>query len=534
VATLLGTGLISFFIVIFTLGMLILTLMVVRLDCELGRTDGYIGDLLIVLLASVGITLLGMVGILFALRGRKVALRRSSGDRHSFLSAWAQRLRRVVARGLIADETKWRIALGRGKILPHIEAINGPRVAGLRIGVGKDADRVISFLEKHKYAMLRQTIPDEREHPEAVNLITEPTVGWYGAKYVVYVPWNDRLAEKDIQTQTLLTERLAKQIAGTGTEWIAGLEENYAPVLLSMLSDRGAQHYFAVGATGAGKSWFVRSAIAQLAMSPNNKFVLIDVSEKQGEGFGEVIPNFSNLIGPVALDMDTARAALIWLREEMTRRFAIRKQASRIIVWIDELPSLKDDEQCVALVKSLVTKGRACDYHIIMCSQHITEETLGKFAGLIKANVMGRAAFAIGTLAGSVESIYDSRARHLLVPGDCYVRHPNMPATRIQASYFPDSFLKSYWQLGPPMLKEWPHIEFKESGSYAGNGFTAEQVSTAVQIRLAGRRAKQVKGYGRTIIQAETGVNQYQSTKLVEFADQILNKLMQIKIGSRK
>ena len=60
---------ISFFVAIFVQGMLILVLTAFRIDYELGRADGFIGDLLIVLLASVGVALLGMVGIVICTVG---------------------------------------------------------------------------------------------------------------------------------------------------------------------------------------------------------------------------------------------------------------------------------------------------------------------------------------------------------------------------------------------------------------------------------------------------------------------------------
>lgn len=54
---------INFFIVIFILGTLILTLTAFRIDNELK------GDLVIIHLAGVGITLLGMVGIVICTVG---------------------------------------------------------------------------------------------------------------------------------------------------------------------------------------------------------------------------------------------------------------------------------------------------------------------------------------------------------------------------------------------------------------------------------------------------------------------------------
>lgn len=60
---------INFFGVIFILGLMILALAICRIDNELGRMDGYIGDLFVILLASGGITLLGMVGIVICTVG---------------------------------------------------------------------------------------------------------------------------------------------------------------------------------------------------------------------------------------------------------------------------------------------------------------------------------------------------------------------------------------------------------------------------------------------------------------------------------
>jgi hypothetical protein len=54
---------ISFFIAIFILGLIILALAAFRIDYAMGRADGFVGDVLIILFASFAVSLLGMVGI---------------------------------------------------------------------------------------------------------------------------------------------------------------------------------------------------------------------------------------------------------------------------------------------------------------------------------------------------------------------------------------------------------------------------------------------------------------------------------------
>ena len=143
-------------------------------------------------------------------------LKRGSRDRARFLEAWAYGLRQVIAKEIgIRVEAVFPP--------PKIQAINGPRVAGLKLFGGYRIGDVVSLLERNGMANLRQSIPKEEDFPDTMNQRTNPLTGWWGRWYVITMAWSDRLAEKDIQTQTLLRGSAWAELEKAGNLCLAGL-----------------------------------------------------------------------------------------------------------------------------------------------------------------------------------------------------------------------------------------------------------------------------------------------------------------------
>jgi|GEM_PF-5679544 len=447
-------------------------------------------------------------------------MRRSHADRYRFLEKWAWGIRGVVARAL-------KVQLGV-RILPRMEPVNGPRVAGLRIGVGKDADRLVSLLTKNDMATLRQSVPNEVDCPDCVNIRADPLTDWYGRMYCIYLPWSDRLAEKDVQTQMLLKDDSLTKLKESGDSWCAGLEETYQTIFLSLDIRKGSPHYFFLGSTTSGKSWAIQNAIAQLALHEKNRFIFIDVAKKC-DGLG-IIPALRGTVGPPALDLEHARAALAWALDEMEARYSGGSREYRIIVVIDELPSLSEDNFCVKAVESLASAGAQCRMHLFLAAQHAVEKALGPFAGILKANVGGRMVFNAASVPGSVEGLYDSRALNLQIPGDCYALNANLIPIRLQASYVPQSVLRQKWIFSAPLMDRWPDTNRVELPDGNGLGsFSESQIAEAVKIRLIGRLRGEQRGYGRTVVQAKLGIGQNQSVRLCQAADTIVDALWKVK-----
>lgn len=447
-------------------------------------------------------------------------LKRGSRDRARFLEAWAHGLRKVIAREIgVRVEAVFPP--------PKIQAINGPRVAGLKLFGGYRIGDVVSLLERNGMANLRQSIPKEENFPDAMNQRTNPLTGWWGRWYVIQMAWSDRLAEKDIQTQTLLRGSAWAELETKGDFWLAGLEEHYEPVHLSLDIHRGSPHYFFLGTTQSGKSTSLQNAVAQLALCPQNRFMFIDVMKKL-EGLG-ILPALRQCVGPPAITVDDARDALIWLRSEMEARYEGGSRKHRIIAVIDELPGLRDDKTCVEIVEALASAGAQCRISLFLAAQHAIEKALGPFAGILKANVSGRIVFHTSQLSGSVEGMHDSRALVLQTPGDCWALNANMPAVRLQASYFPEEFLRGEkkWRFGQPEMGNWPRVA-REKIDGGGNGFSDELMAKAVAFRLQGRLSGEKRGYGRTVVQEKFGIGQHESVRLIQAADSVLDEIWNV------
>lgn len=447
-------------------------------------------------------------------------LKRGSRSRARFLEAWAHGIRSVIAR-------EFGVKLDYVFPPPKIQAVNGPRVAGLRLWGGNKIGAVVSMLERNGMANLRQSFPKEEDHPDCVNHRIDPLTAWWGRWYMVQIAWADRLAEKDIQTQTLLRGSAWAELENGGNRWLAGLEEHYEPVYLSLDIKKGSPHYFFLGTTQSGKSTAEENAVAQLALCPSNRFIFIDVMKKFRDWIA--MPALSQCIGPPALDIEEARNALLWLRSEMENRYNGSSQAQRIICVIDELPGLSGDRTCVGIVDALASAGAQCNIHLLLAAQHAIEKALGPFAGILKSNVSGRMIFHTSQLSGSVEGMHDSRALVLGTPGDCWALNANLPPVRMQASYFPIEFLKGEkkWKFGPPEMKKWPCID-KEQHSGNGAGFSEELIAAVTAFRLKGRLAGETRGYGRTVIQEKFGLGQNESVRVMKCSDTILDRIWKV------
>ena len=206
-------------------------------------------------------------------------------------------------------------------------------------------------------------------------------------------------------------------------------------------------HLLIAGTTGSGKSVMTNTLISSLLYrnSPSD-LKLIIVDPKQVEmALYDGIPH---LLTPIISNTEKALSAMKWAVNEMEKRYTLmaekrvknivdynEKVASEvtekkdgeevepagkmpyIVVVIDEMADLmmmagKDLEM---LIVRIAQKGRASGIHLVLATQRPEVKVI---TGLIKANVPGRIAFAVGSQIDSRIMLDQGGAEKLLGKGD--------------------------------------------------------------------------------------------------------------------
>ena len=395
-----------------------------------------------------------------------------SGDsRRELLTQWAQSVAGALGRGLVGDPVRLR----------GVDAIAGPRAGALELDAGLAAGRVLAGLGKDDNALVRQLIP--------WNFVGEPAV-YLSRRYVrLEAGWPADLAESDIPLASL------GQFPTGGGRWIAGKNESGATITLGV--DDRKPHWLFGGWAGSGKTWALRSALAQLAHDPANRIVLVDA--KWGASFA-CLSGLPGLVGPVATDLPMARNALSWAVLEMRRRYEGRNFAGRVIVAIDEVQELTDDAGAVALLRRLVVQGRGAAVHVLLGTQHPTKNAFGDPA--VKRNLTGRLALRVedGVASNVVVGGSNPRADRLLGAGDAYAVTPSA-VQRLQVAYIPENDLEAQ-RNGGPDLDAWPDFDPEAAGTLPENRAPCFEVSgteAAVAILAASL------GKGRPALQRMIG-----------------------------
>ena len=206
-------------------------------------------------------------------------------------------------------------------------------------------------------------------------------------------------------------------------------------------------HLLIAGTTGSGKSVMTNTLISSLLYrNAPSDLKLIIVDPKQVEmAMYEDIPH---LLTPIITSTEKALSALKWAVNEMEKRYSLmaekkvknisdynakiadtsegnkggeeEKPAEKmpyIVVIIDEMADLmmmagKDLEM---LIVRIAQKGRAAGIHLVLATQRPEVKVI---TGLIKANVPGRIAFAVGSQIDSRIMLDQGGAEKLLGKGD--------------------------------------------------------------------------------------------------------------------
>ncbi len=260
----------------------------------------------------------------------------------------------------------------------------------------------------------------------------------------------------DTNNIVLLKEVLTSDEFDTSKEGIKiglGLDISGTPVITNI---NDLPHLLIAGATGSGKSVCINIIISSILLTkkPHQvKFVLIDPKRVELNIYDEL----PHLLTPVVTDPKKASAALVWVVQEMEKRYqqlakkGVRnigqynkkissskdevKELPYVVVVIDELADLmmiasKDVEDAICRIAQM---GRAAGIHLVVGTQRPSVDVI---TGLIKANIPARIAFAVSSSVDSRTILDMSGAEKLLGNGDMLYMPPGLnKPVRVQGSF---------------------------------------------------------------------------------------------------
>ncbi len=222
-------------------------------------------------------------------------------------------------------------------------------------------------------------------------------------------------------------------------------------------------HLLIAGTTGSGKSVMTNTLISSLLYrnAPSDmKLIIVDPKQVEMAQY-DGIPH---LLTPIITQVDKALSAMKWAVNEMEKRYTLMAeervknivdynakiakktegedkaaQMPYIVILIDEMADLmmmagKDLEMPIVRIAQ---KGRAAGIHLVLATQRPEVKVI---TGLIKANIPGRIAFAVGSQIDSRVMLDMTGAEKLLGKGDMLMLTTEMMGKprRIQGAWASD------------------------------------------------------------------------------------------------
>jgi len=233
-------------------------------------------------------------------------------------------------------------------------------------------------------------------------------------------------------------------------------------------------HLLIAGTTGSGKSVMTNTLITSLLYrnAPSDmKLIIVDPKQVEMAQYNDI----PHLLSPIITSVDKALSAMKWAVNEMERRYTLmaeekvknitdynNKMAKAgetatikdedgneqqhhggkmpyIVIIVDEMADLmmmagKDLE---LLIVRIAQKGRAAGIHLVLATQRPEVKVI---TGLIKANIPGRIAFAVGSQIDSRIMLDQGGAEKLLGKGDMLLLTTEMMGKprRIQGAWASD------------------------------------------------------------------------------------------------
>lgn len=248
---------------------------------------------------------------------------------------------------------------------------------------------------------------------------------------------------------------------------IPSIEDNFLPLVLGE-TDEGNKlwidlnkhpHTLVAGATGSGKSVFLRTVIANIARlksmkARNIQLFLADPKRVEFNHYDK-LRGFASY---VSYTYETTMTMLNLLHEKMENRYAVLANKGvqslteapylfpQIVVVIDEVADLMmQDKRTHAFEQAIVKlaqKARAAGIYLVLATQRPSKEIL---TGLIKANFPARVSCKVSSRVDSQIMLDSPGAESLLGRGDALLQSPVSDRVRFQAAYCePEDIIRDY------------------------------------------------------------------------------------------
>ena len=220
-------------------------------------------------------------------------------------------------------------------------------------------------------------------------------------------------------------------------------------------------HGLCAGETKSGKSVCLNTIILSLIYhysADDVRIMLLDPKTVEFSKYSDI----PHLAMPVIIEKDYFEPAVIWLTDEMERRYkklnkygavelselneelvsqGLPKEPYIVMImdefndWFMDASSTVDD--CIT---KLMQKARAAGIHIILATQRPSADVI---RGAIKANIPTRLAFKVSSFADSSVILGQSAAEKLEGKGDMILRYPGKGDIRLQGALVTNKEIKN-------------------------------------------------------------------------------------------
>lgn len=223
-------------------------------------------------------------------------------------------------------------------------------------------------------------------------------------------------------------------------------------------------HGLAAGTTKSGKSVSLNSIILSLIYhySPQDvRLVLIDPKRVDLMRYTDI----PHLVCPVVADQEMFEPTLVWLKDEMERRYQLLQnydcvelaELNKLLVEKNEpkipfIVMIMDEfndwfseasNQVEICITRLMQKARAAGIHLFLATQRPSADVI---KGAIKTNIATRFAFKVSNTADSIVILGQSGAEKLEGRGDMLLHHTGMDDIRLQACFVSNPEVKKVCQ----------------------------------------------------------------------------------------
>jgi S-DNA-T family DNA segregation ATPase FtsK/SpoIIIE len=276
-----------------------------------------------------------------------------------------------------------------------------------------------------------------------------------------------------------------------------GIDPDGALIHLDLLAD--GPHLLVAGATGSGKSEFLRGLMMACALAcPPDQLAILGIDHKGGATFAD-LRQLPHLAG-VVTDLDAAESdrALVALAAELTRRERILAardlesiddlpppdRPSRLLVVVDEFRALNETiPDATARLERLAAQGRSLGMHLVLA----TQRPAGAVSAHLRANLASRICFRVATDADSIDVIDSTDAARIdpQAPGTCFIATSGRPRRTLRA------LLATSPVPARPCHRRWPdRWDAPPSGPVASRELVAGGIAqTATALGLPGAAA---------------------------------------------